>query len=449
MSIKISVIGAGSSVFSLNLVRDICLTPNLHGSVVSLMDIDEQRLDSIHSLLARYSEETGAKLRLEKTTDRRKSIDGADFVINTALASSHDRWQECWDIARKHGYRFGGSYHVMHDEAFWINFYQLRLHESVLNDIQEVCPSAWYLLVANPVLAAVTYLENKYPRAKMVGICHGYYEIYRLAEVLGLDRNEITFELPGVNHFLWLTKFFYRGEDAFPYIDRWLEEKGERFWENIPWEYGLGAKAFDLYKRFGAFPVGDTCTPGGGSWPSWYHTDSEVERKWGEDPDQWWQKDYFGDLKQRVSEIAGIAGDSSTKVSEVFPPQASGETMIPLIESLALDIPRVFILNILNTGSYLPGIPQDFEVEVPTLASKHGLQGIRTDGLPAPLIAHIFRDRIAPVRTELGAFTAGSRELLTQLVLMDPWTRSEGQARSLIDEILALPYHEEMRAHYR
>jgi alpha-galactosidase/6-phospho-beta-glucosidase family protein len=33
--------------------------------------------------------------------------------------------------------------------------------------------------------------------------------------------------------------------------------------------------------------------------------------------------------------------------------------------------------------------------------------------------------------------------------MLDPWTRSEGQARQLLDEILALPYHEEMRAHYR
>jgi alpha-galactosidase len=32
---------------------------------------------------------------------------------------------------------------------------------------------------------------------------------------------------------------------------------------------------------------------------------------------------------------------------------------------------------------------------------------------------------------------------------MDPWTRSEEQARALLEDILALPYHEEMRQHYR
>jgi alpha-galactosidase/6-phospho-beta-glucosidase family protein len=43
----------------------------------------------------------------------------------------------------------------------------------------------------------------------------------------------------------------------------------------------------------------------------------------------------------------------------------------------------------------------------------------------------------------------GSKELLFELILMDPWTRSEQQAWSLLEDILALPYHEEMRRHYR
>ena len=50
---------------------------------------------------------------------------------------------------------------------------------------------------------------------------------------------------------------------------------------------------------------------------------------------------------------------------------------------------------------------------------------------------------------ELKALATGSKELLLQLIMMDPWTRSEDQARSLMEEILALPYHEEMRKHYK
>lgn len=118
VEVKISIIGAGSAVFSLSLIRDLCLTPNLEGSVVSFMDINKEKLDAVYSLCKRYAEEIGIKLKLEKTMNRRESLRDADFVVNTALAAGHYRLREGWEIACGLGYRFGGSYHIMHDEAF-------------------------------------------------------------------------------------------------------------------------------------------------------------------------------------------------------------------------------------------------------------------------------------------------------------------------------------------
>jgi alpha-galactosidase len=81
-------------------------------------------LIAAHRLCQRFADEVGIALNLTKTTDRRASLAGADFVINTALVSGHRAMKEGWAIAKKHGYRFGGSYHIVHDEAFWINYYQ-------------------------------------------------------------------------------------------------------------------------------------------------------------------------------------------------------------------------------------------------------------------------------------------------------------------------------------
>lgn len=73
MTVKISIIGAGSAMFLLNLIRHFCLTPNLSGSTISFMDIDEGRLNAAHALCSRYAEEIGIPLTLDKTTDRRRS----------------------------------------------------------------------------------------------------------------------------------------------------------------------------------------------------------------------------------------------------------------------------------------------------------------------------------------------------------------------------------------
>ena len=453
MGTKISIIGAGSAVFSLSMIRDICLTPNLQGSIITFMDIDEERLDAVHRLCQRYAAEVGIELDLRKTTDRRQALQRAEFVINTALVSGHRAMKEGWEIAKKHDFRFGGSYHILHDEAFWVNFYQFRLFEDVVGDMVEICPDAWQLLVANPVLAGVTFLSRKYPQHKLVGLCHGYSGVYHLASELGLDRDSITrerltYELPGVNHFIWLTHLYHDGEDAMGLIDQWIKNEASKYWETCGFSDGMGPKAVDLYERFGAFPIGDTGNPGGGTWPWWYHVDDETEKHWREDPTAWYEG-YFRDTAAQVAEIARIAADESIKVTDHFPAQASGESMVSLIESIACDIPRVFTVNIQNKGDFVPGVPRDFEVEVPALVSKRGVQGIQTNGLPPALVSYILHDRVAPVNIELEAYETGSKQLLLQLILMDPWARSDQQARDLLEDILALPYHKKMREHYR
>ncbi|MEM2479898.1 MAG: alpha-glucosidase/alpha-galactosidase [Candidatus Bathyarchaeia archaeon] len=446
--VKISVIGAGSATFSLALIKDLCLTPSLGGSTISLMDINERRLNAVYALCKRYADEMKIELNIENTLDRKESLRDADFVVNTALVVGYSGYREGWSIGFKHGYRFGGSYHIMHDEGFWINFYQFRLFESIVNDIFDLCPDAWYIQLANPVLAGTTYLGRKYPKLKLVGLCHGFTGVYHLASVLGFRREDVTFEAPGVNHFIWLTRFHYKGEDAFPILDEWIEKEAPKYWEKCPPSDGLGPKAVDLYKKFGAFPIGDTCTPGGGSWPWWYHVDDETERRWKEDPRKWWSFVFEPPREDPVERLLKIAEDPTVRITNVFPPEKSGEIIVPLIESIACDIPRVFQVNIMNSGGFVPGVPENFEVEVPALVSKMGVQGIKTHGLPKPLIAHILRDRVAPVEIELEAYERGSKDLLLQLIMMDPWTRSEEQARKLLDEILSLPRCKEMRDHY-
>lgn len=446
-NVKISVIGAGSAVFSLNLIKDLCLTPNLKGSTISFMDTNEERLCTVYAICRRYADEMKTELKLEKTLHRRESLKDANFVINSALATGHERLREGWSIAHKHGYRFGGSYHILHDEAFWINFYQFRLFESIINDMLEICPNAWYIQLANPVLAGIIYLIRKYKKAKIVGLCHGYAGIYHMAEVLGLKKEGISFQIPGVNHFIWLTHFYYKGEDAYPILDEWIEKEAPKYWEKCSSSDEMGPKPVDIYKRFGVFPIGDTANPGGGTWPWWYHTNDETEKKWKENPRKWYNE-YFIGGEEGIKEMAKVSKDTSIKLASIFPPEKSDEITVPLVESIACDIPRVLQVNIPNRDNFVPGLPQDFEVEIPALVSKRGIQGIKTDGLPGPLISYILRDRVAPTEVELKAYESGKREMLLQLILMDPWTKSEEQAKDLLEDILALPYHEEMRKHY-
>jgi len=438
MSKKICIIGAGSAIFSLNLIKDICINKHFNNSTVALMDINEERLESIYGLCKRYTEEMNAGITVLKTTDRREAMQGADFVINVALDYGHERFKQCIDVAYKNGYRFGGSLHILHDEGFYINFHQLRLMESILLDMLDICPEAYYILVANPVQAGVTYLQRKYKNAKIIGMCHGFAEIFKVAETMGLDKNEITYEVSGVNHFLWLTSFGYKGEDAYPLLDEFIKKNPEK----------IGLKIADMYQRYGLFPLGDTPSAGGGAWGWEYHTDDAVEEKYQDKPYEWY-RDYFKICDEEVAKIKSVVEDTSVKVSDVFSSIPSAEPMIPLMEGLAFDTNNIVVVNVLNDGGYMKGIPCDYQVEIAARVNKNGVHPIHNNGLPKPLMAQLYRDRIAPVEMELAAFENHSRELLVNLVLMDPWTKSREQAEKLIDDIFDLPCNQDMKEYYR
>ncbi|HPZ40711.1 MAG TPA: alpha-glucosidase/alpha-galactosidase, partial [Candidatus Atribacteria bacterium] len=107
--VKISFMGAGSIRYTLKLVGDLAKTKELSGSLVSLMDVDEERLEAVYDLAKRYIDEVGGNLKLEKTTDREKSLQGADFVINTALyrAPGHEDGYVSYEIMRDLAERYG------------------------------------------------------------------------------------------------------------------------------------------------------------------------------------------------------------------------------------------------------------------------------------------------------------------------------------------------------
>lgn len=56
-------------------------------------------------------------------------------------------------------------------------------------------------------------------------------------------------------------------------------------------------------------------------------------------------------------------------------------------------------------------------------------------GFPPLTINYILRIRIAPEDMKMDAFEKGNISLLISLILMYPWTKSEKQAKSLLNDI--------------
>ena len=177
MSTKVTIIGAGSVVFSLGLVKDLCLTPGMKGSKVCFMDINAQRLDVVYRLAIRYAEDLGADLTFDKTLDREAALQEADFVINTATVTHNEHFMKRRrELAAEHGYFYG--------RTGMPEYHNLQMMLDVARDMERICPDAWLLLAGNPVFDGST-LMTRQTGIKVCGLCHGHYGYQQIARVIG------------------------------------------------------------------------------------------------------------------------------------------------------------------------------------------------------------------------------------------------------------------------
>jgi alpha-galactosidase len=449
--IKIAVVGAGSATFSLGLVKDLSLTPSLAGSMVHFMDIDEDRLPMIHRLAARYCDELGQDLQLDSTTDLRTALQDADFVINTASASSHHHQRAVRDLTAQYGYYYGG--------VNLGNYVNLQLMLDVAREMEETCPDAWLIQSGNPVFEGCTLMTRE-TSIKVCGLCHGHYGVYHIAHTLGLDVQasvagdpDFTWQAPGLNHNIWLTHFYYKGEDMYPRLDEWIRTEGEHYWRTHVAErthdIQMSRGTIHQYQMFGLMPIGDS--PRRGGW--WYHTDIDTKKFWfGEPwggPDTELARPYFVEnLEKRIAEMTRIANDPKASVIEAFGAEKTREQQVPIIDGLVNDNEGKFQVNVPNRGA-LKGVPHNVVVEVPAIVNKMGIQPIHPTKLPDKILYEQILPEWLDMERELLAFKTADRSMLLWSALTSPKTRSYNQAVDVLDALLEMDGMERVRNHYQ
>lgn len=450
MSVKVTIIGAGSVVFSLGLVKDLCLTEGLKGSKVCFMDINEEQLDVIYRLGIRYAEDLGADLEFERTLNREEALQDADFVINTATITHNEYFMKRRrELATEYGYFYGGT--------GMPEYHNMQLMLDVVKDMEKICPNAWVLQAGNPVFGGTTLMTRE-TDIKVCGLCHGHYGYRTIAQTIGLDPAKVTWQASGLNHNIWLTHFYCEGKDAYPILDAWIENDFPAFWEEKQ-KTGVSAQmslsAITQYKMYGLMPVGDT--PRRGGW--WYHTDLETRKRWyggpgggGDTPEG--RDRILKGKEKRFQQMKEAAYDSKIRPVDLFGNRRTSEQHVPIIDGLINDNEGQFQVNIRNNGA-LPGIPDDVAVEVPAIVNKKGIQPLRVQPLPRKVMLEcIYPDWLSMERT-LEAIKSGDKSMLLFGVLQSHQTGSYDQAMEVMEALLniepnePMAYIEDVNDHYK
>jgi len=408
---KIAFIGAGSFGFTRNLVKDILSFPAMANSTIALMDIDEDRLSYIKKAVERIIKDGGyTEAKVIATKDRAEALKDADGVLCTILAGNVHVWRHDIEIPKKYGVDINvGDTRGPSGIFRFLRTYPVML--SIAKDIEKYCPNAVFLNYTNPMAMLCRAVQGK-SDIMMTGLCHSVQgTASMLAEWIGAPEDEITYTCAGINHQAFFLDYKWNGEDAYPLILKAMEDPKIRNVEQVRNEMFMHLdyyvtessghnseynpwfrKREDLIEKY--------CKDGTGWNPGEYgyiikHY-LKREESWKNDIEEWLKKDEI-DL-ERGHEYAAYIFNAVFGDNELFK----------------------FNGNVRNFG-LITNLPEGCCVEVPVLASKHGLESIAVGDLPPQLaLLNNISSRCEELAVE-GAYEGDKRKIF-HAICFDPLT---------------------------
>ena len=243
---KITFMGAGSTVFARNVLGDCMCTPALREAEIALYDISEQRLKDSEIILNAINRNVNEGRSVIRTylgpQNRKDALRNADFVVNAIQVGGYEPCTVTdFEIPKKYGLRqtiadtlgIGGIMRALRT---------IPVLEEFARDMEEVCPNTLFLNYTNP-MAMLTGYMNRYTKIRTVGLCHSVQVCSEtLLKELGMeDKLEGRREtIAGINHMGWLLELYDRdGNDLYPEIRRRAAEKNanEKHNDMVRFEY--------------------------------------------------------------------------------------------------------------------------------------------------------------------------------------------------------------------
>lgn len=425
MPLKIAMIGAGSIGFTRRLMGDLLTVPEFADTQFAFTDLSAQNLEMVTQLARRDIQANGLPATIEATTDRRRVIADADYVICMIRQGGLEAFQTDIDIPLKYGIDqcvgdtlcAGGIMYAQRTIPALLEF---------CRDIREVAkPGALFLNYSNP-MAMNTWACNQYGGVKTIGLCHGvqgaHWQITRCIEHWAkgeglidaeetLHRREVDVIAAGINHQTWFIQVRWRGQDMLP---RLLE-----LFQNHPAYPETEKVRIDVLKRFGYYS-----TESNGhlsEYVPWYRKRLDQIGRWI-DLSHWIHGETGGYLRVCTEGRNWFETDFPNWMTQ-DPPQFTPERRSEehgsyIIEALETGRPYRGHFNVVNQN-HITNLPNGCIVEIPGYVDRNGINMPVVGDLPLACAATCS----ASVRVqEMGKEAAvhGDVLLLKQAMLHDP-----------------------------
>lgn len=427
---KITFMGAGSTVFAKNVLGDVLLTPAISDCDIALYDIDGERLEEsfvvIDALNKKYN---SGKARIEKylgVENRKDALRGANFVIDAIQVGLYDPCTILdFEIPKKYGLRqtiadtlgIGGIFRGLRT---------IKVLKDFAADMEEVCPDAWFLNYTNP-MAIVTGFMQRYTKVKTIGLCHSVQVCTQsLLKKLDMADVKVGSELiAGINHMGWLLEIKdENGVDLYPEIKKRAAAKNAAEKHN-------DMVRFDYIDKLGYY-----CTES--SEHNAEYNNFYIKSKYPELIERFnipldeYPRRCVNQINQWQKQKEEILNGGDIKH------ERSKEYASRIIEAVVTDTPYKIGGNVINTG-LIDNLPKEACVEVPCLVDGNGIHPTHVGSLPVQCAAMNMTNINVQLLTIEAAIT-GNKEHIYHAAMLEPHTSSELSIDDIIkmcDELYA------------
>ena len=427
---KLSFLGAGSTIFARNVIGDCMCSEVLRDSVFALYDIDGERIEESRTILEAIRKNCGGYGRIEcyvGEENRKEALRGADFVVNAIQVGGYDPCTIIdFEIPKKYGLQqtigdtlgIGGIMRALRT---------IPVMQSFAEDMAEVCPDALLLNYTNPMAMLSGYMQ-RYTTVNTVGLCHSVQVCSEgLLKALGMEdkldgRKEL---IAGINHMAWLLEIKDKnGVDLYPEIksrvDAYLAKPD-----------ATDKVRMDYIKHFG-----------------YYCTESSEHNA---EYNMFYIKSKYPELIQRynipideyprrcVNQIEGWRKEYEEILEKgVKEHTRSHEYASRIMEAIVTGNPYQIGGNVLNKGHLISNLPAEACVEVPCLVNGSGVHPCSVGALPVQCAAMNMTNINVQLLT-IEAAATGKKEHIYQAAMLDPHTGSEldiDTIKKMVDDLI-------------
>jgi alpha-galactosidase len=419
---KITFIGAGSTVFLKNIVGDIFLTEGISGDLtLALYDIEEMRLhESRHVVEALNRQYNGDRATIETfhgTSQRRTAVQSADFVMNMIQVGGYRPATVVdFEIPKE----FGLRQTIADTLGIGGIFRGLRTIPVILDlaaDMEAVAPTALLLNYTNP-MAIVTGAVQMTSSISTVGLCHSVQSTAEpLLKALDMEiPKRLRWYIAGINHMAWLLDIRDGERDIYPEIRRRGLEKNEAALAD-PEKRHDNMIRYEIMRLFGYY-ITESSEHNAEYTPFWIKSAypemierynvplDEYPRRCEEQLDRW------ATLREELV--------SGKKIEHTL----STEYAARIVHAAWTGEHTVIHGNTLNTQGLISNLPRESVVEVETIVDGMGLHPTCVGALP-PQCAALNQTNINVQTLTIQAALKESRDHVYQAALLDPHTAAE------------------------